>query len=200
VSEPASPARVAPPPDLTPRDFFENYLPGWFGAGVASSVTSPGSLVFHVGAESYALRLIAGKLEVTRGTATDAILQVSLSTADFGELIRQAEPLFVSGASDRLLALRSLSLDAERAKTIRNVDGSVAFEIAEADLARTLLLSPGAAVAGGTPPACTVRLAANDFWALSRGERNPFELLMDGKIRMQGRMEVAMALSTVLVG
>ena len=38
------------------------------------------------------------------------------------------------------------------------------------------------------------------FWALSRGVKNPFELLMDGKIRLQGRMEVAMALSSVLGG
>ena len=58
----------------------------------------------------------------------------------------------------------------------------------------------GVAIAGGSPPACTVRTAANDFWALSRGEKNPFELLMDGKIRLQGPMEVAMALSSVLVG
>jgi putative sterol carrier protein len=175
-------------------------LPAWFGSAVPTQVTSPGSLLFHVGDESYAVRLAAGKLAVTGGSATDAILQVSFSPADFAELIRQAEPLFVSGASDRLLALRSLSLDAERAKTIRNVDGSVAFEITEAELVRTLLLSPGAAVASSSPPACTVRIAASDFWALSRGEKNPFELLMDGKIRMQGRMEVAMALSSVLVG
>jgi putative sterol carrier protein len=159
-----------------------------------------GSLVFHVGADSYALRLLAGKLSVTTGTTTDAILQVSMSVGDFAELIVQAEPLFQSGASDRLLALRSLSLDAERAKTIRNVDGSVAFEITDDTQVRTLLLSPGVAVAGGSPPACTVRIAAADFWALSRGEKNPFELLMDGKIRLQGRMEVAMALSSVLVG
>jgi hypothetical protein len=200
VSDPAAPARVGPRPELPPSEFFETYLPGWFGTAVTSQVTSPGSLLFHVGDESYALRLEAGKLEVTRGPATDAILQVSFSPADFTELIRQAEPLFVSGASDRLLALRSLSLDAERAKTIRNVDGSVAFEITEDDVVRTLLLSPGAAVAGGSPPACTVKIASADFWALSRGERNPFELLMDGKIRIQGRMEVAMALSSVLVG
>jgi putative sterol carrier protein len=83
---------------------------------------------------------------------------------------------------------------------IRNVDGSVAFEISDAEQPRSLLLSPGAAIAGGSPPACTVRIAAADFWALSRGEKNPFELLMDGKIRMQGRMDVAMALSSVLVG
>jgi putative sterol carrier protein len=156
--------------------------------------------VFHIGAESFALRLEQGKLEVASGVATDAVLQVSLTPADFAELIRQGDALFQSGASDKLLALRSLTLDAERAKMIRNVDGSVAFEITEGDEARTLLLSPGAAVVGSSPPACTVRIAASDFWALSRGEKNPFELLMDGKIRMQGRMEVAMALSSVLIG
>ena len=184
----------------SPREFFESFLPAWFAAASTTDVSSPGSLVFHVGAESYALRLLAGKLAVAVGTATDAILQVSMTVGDFAELIVQAEPLFQSGASDRLLALRSLSLDADRAKTIRNVDGSVAFEITDEAQVRTLLLSPGVAIAGGSPPACTVRIAAPDFWALSRGEKNPFELLMDGKIRLQGRMEVAMALSSVLVG
>lgn len=183
----------------TPREFFESYLPTWFGAA-GGATTSPGSLVFHVGPATYALRLAAGKLEVEHGMTTDAILQVSMSEPDFAELIVQGQALFESGASDRLLALRSLSLDAERAKLIRNVDGSVAFEIADAEQVRTLLLSPGVAVAGSQAPACTVRVAAADFWALSRGEKNPFELLMDGKIRMQGRMEVAMALSSVLVG
>ncbi|MDF3070274.1 MAG: sterol transfer family [Polyangiaceae bacterium] len=183
-----------------PREFFENYLPTWFARAGAPSVTSPGALVFHVGAESYALRLDAGALRVQGGAPTDAVLQVSLSEPDFAELIRQAGPLFEDGVSDRVLALRSLSLDAERAALIRSVDGSVAFEITEGDLVRTLLLSPGSLLAGSAPPACTVRLAAVDFWALSRGEKNPFELLMDGKIRMQGRMDVAMALSSVLVG
>jgi hypothetical protein len=191
---------VSPAPS-SPREFFEDYLPGWFGGSAAIGQTSSaGSLVFHIGSDTFALRLEQGALRVARGAVTDAILQVSLSEPDFAELIRQAEPLFQSAATDRLLALRSLSLDAERAKLIRNVDGSVAFEIADADVVRSLLLSPGVAVAGSAPPACTVRVAATDFWALSRGDKNPFELLMDGKIRMQGRMDVAMALSSVLVG
>jgi putative sterol carrier protein len=186
-------------PPGSPREFFEQYLPTWFEKAEATGVSSPGALVFHVGAESYALRLEQGRLQVSTGVASDAVLQVSLTPADFAELIRQGDALFESGATDRLLALRSLTLDAERAKLIRNVDGSVAFEITEADEVRTVLLSPGAAIAGSSPPACTVRIAAADFWALSRGEKNPFELLMDGKIRMQGRMEVAMALSSVLI-
>ncbi len=185
----------------SPREFFDSYLPAWFAKAAVAPVTSPGTLVFHVGPDSYALRLVDGKLLAESSAATtDAILQVSMGADDFAELLRQAAPLFESGASDRLLALRSLSLDAERAALIRNVDGSVAFEITEQDLVRTLLLSPGVAVAGSAPPACTVRIASADFWALSRGEKNPFELLMDGKIRMQGRMDVAMALSSVLVG
>lgn len=184
----------------SPREFFEDYLPGWFGSAAGTQTTSPGALVFHIGPESFALRLDQGKLGVSRGAVTDAILQVSLSEADLAELIRQGEPLFASAATDRLLALRSLSLDAERAKLIRNVEGSVAFEITDGDVTRSLLLSPGIAVAGSEPAACTVRVAAADFWALSRGDKNPFELLMDGKIRMQGRMDVAMALSSVLVG
>jgi hypothetical protein len=184
----------------TPREFFEGYLPSWFGSTSGLTNSSPGSLVFHVGSESFALRLLSGQLQVESAAVTDAILQLSLARADFAALIEQAEPLFESGASERVLALRALSLDAERAKQIREVDGSVAFEIDEGSLVRTLLLSPGSAVAGSSPPACTVRLAGVDFWGLSRGERNPLELLMDGKLRIQGRMEVALALSSVLIG
>jgi putative sterol carrier protein len=184
----------------SPNEFFESYLPTWFEKAQPGQVTSPGCLVFHIGPDSWALRLVGGRLEVQTTAVTDAILQVSMAPADFTEMVSQGQSLFESGASDQLLALRSLSLDAERANLIRNVDGSVAFEVSEADQTRTLLLSPGAAIAGGSPPACTVRIAAADFWALSRGEKNPFELLMDGKIRMQGRMEVAMALSSVLIG
>jgi hypothetical protein len=189
----------------SPREFFESYLPGWFAATGTSAISSPGSLVFHVGSESFALRLQSGQLQVSSEACTDAILQVSLSRTDFAALIEQAEPLLQSGASDRVLALRALSLDAERARLIREVDGSVAFEVDESiagatPTVRTLLLSPGTALAGAAPPACTVRLAGADFWGLSRGERNPLELLMDGKLRIQGRMEVALALSSVLLG
>lgn len=184
----------------SPSEFFRSYLPAWFASAGAAGNSSPGSLLFHVGADTFALRLTAGQLEVTDGLSVDAILQLSLNPADFAELIKQAEPLFASGATDRLLALRALGVDAERAKLLRNVDGSVSFEIDDSGQLRTLLLSPGAALAGASPPACTIRVAAADFWALSRGERNPFELLMDGKLRVQGRMEVAMALSSVLLG
>lgn len=184
----------------SPSEFFESYLPRWFAAGAGGTLTSPGALVFHVGPESYSLKLQSGALQVARGLASDAILQASLSEADFSAFVAQGLAQFGAGSSQGVLALRSLELDAERAKLLRNVDGSVAFEITEGDLTRKLLLSPGALVAGAAPPACTVRAAAADFWALSRGEKNPFELLMDGKIRIQGRAEVAMALSSVLMG
>jgi hypothetical protein len=200
VSEAAGSAGTPPLASRSAAEFFESYLPAWFAQGASSTVTSPGSLVFHIGSESFVLRLVSGKLEVTRGPSNDAILQLSLSPADFAVLVEQGDALLAAGASDRMLALRSLSVDAERAKLLRNVDGSVAFEIAEGDNCRRLLLSPGAALAGQEAPACTVRIEAADFWSLSRGERNPFELLMEGKIRMQGRMDVAMALSSVLLG
>ncbi|HEY6080274.1 MAG TPA: hypothetical protein VIW29_15780, partial [Polyangiaceae bacterium] len=102
---------IAPP--RAPREFFESYLPGWFGSAAGSSVTSPGALVFHLGDERFALRLVEGKLQVTSAVVSDAILQVSMSPADFAVLIEQAQPLFESGASDRVLALRALGLDAE---------------------------------------------------------------------------------------
>jgi putative sterol carrier protein len=42
------------------------------------------------------------------------------------------------------------------------------------------------------PPNLTLTMAANDYVALSRGEANPMNLFMVGKVKLQGDMTLAM--------
>ena len=48
------------------------------------------------------------------------------------------------------------------------------------------------------PADCTIKLSLDDLEALTSGELNPTAAFMTGKIKVEGDMSVAMALSQVL--
>lgn len=49
-----------------------------------------------------------------------------------------------------------------------------------------------------TPADCTIRLAKDDFEALIAGDLTPTAAFMQGKIKVEGDMQMAMALSQFL--
>ncbi len=194
-------AMVAVPSD--PVEFFQTWLPQHFASFQASlgDGSSPGAVAFRVGErEPIAVRLRAGSVVASGGVPADTIVQVSLSEADFEPiLVRGAELLSAQrGSEGQLAVLKALTLDKERAELIRGVPGSVAFVLAATDREHRVVLTPGAAA----PPAaaaCTVRCQLSDFLAMQRGEANPFELMMNGKVQISGDAQIPMALSTLLV-
>jgi hypothetical protein len=185
-----------------PAAFFGSYVPETFArmAKPLGGTSSPGAVVFHVGESTIALRLSQGKLLTSAEVPSDTLVQVSLAAEDFEPiLVRGAEQLESAAAGvDRQLAVfRALLVDAERATLIRAVEGSLAVELT-GERAHRLTLTPGA-----RPPRvgaeCTVRCALSDFWAMQRGETNPFELMMNGKIQISGDAQIVMALSSLFV-
>jgi putative sterol carrier protein len=194
---------VSAPPESA-AEFFLQFLPALLAArGEAlPAVTSPGSIAVQVGDEIFARRLERGRLHAEQqppNGASDPIVKLSLSPEDFVALAREVFARFQASGMSRLLALQALEVDQERAKLLRNVDGSVLFEIVDQNQTRRLLLSPGASSAATATAACTVTIDATSFWALAAGEKNPLELMMEGKVRVQGRLELALALSSVFV-
>jgi len=186
-----------------PDTFFDSYVRQSLSRiqSQLQGVSSPGAVVFRVGErEPVALRLTRGELEVSRETPADTLLGVTVDEADFEPiLVRGAEALEASlGASDRQLAVfRALTLDAERAASIRAVPGSLAVELT-GERTHRLVLTPGSR----TPSAaaeCTVRSALSDFWAMQRGQANPFELMMNGKIQISGDAQIVMVLSSLFM-
>ncbi len=188
----------------TPEEFFGSWLPSSFATlqKQLGSVSSPGAIVFAVGARPpLSVRLLGGELKVTEGLPDDTIVQVRLGEAAF-------EPVFVRGAEwvsgdldnseHKLALLRALTLDAERIGLIRGVPGSVAFILSDDQASHEVWLTPGVQTPNASAE-CTVRCLLSDFLAMQRGESNPFELMMNGKIQISGDAQIPMALSSLLV-
>lgn len=185
-----------------PAAFFERYVPEHMArlGGAFAGRSSPGAIAFDVqGAGSWSLRLKDGGIEVTSGIASDALFRVTLAAADFEPvLVRGAERLGEEAGLERqLVAVRALVLDDDRVRMLRESRGSLAVKLASAAGEHQLLLTlgPDAPVAAAE---CELACALEDLWALQSGAKNPFELLMDGKVKMTGNVQLAMVLGAAL--
>jgi putative sterol carrier protein len=98
-------------------------------------------------------------------------------TDDINEIFEKMPQAFVPEKAANLNATIQLELTGEGA-------GDWVVKIANGAIAAT----PGRASA----PNLTLKMAANDYVALSKGEANPVSLFMGGKIKLQGDMTLAM--------
>lgn len=186
----------------SPVDFFESYVPAHLArlGGAFAGRSSPGAIAFDVKTKgSWSLRLRAGAIEVEQGVAADALLRITLEPADF-------EPVLVAGAERlgeeaglerQLVAVRALVLDDDRVAMLREAKGSLGLRIAGASTEHYLTISLGAAAPAG-PVDCELACALEDLFLLQSGAKNPFELMMDGKVKITGNMQLAMVLGAAL--
>jgi hypothetical protein len=186
----------------SPARFFGDYVPAHFAAleSALRERSSPGSITFEVGDESWSLRLDAGKVVVEGGVASDVLLRVTLAASDF-------EPVIVAGAARldehaglerQLVAGRALTLDEERARMLRESGGSVLLRLAGETSTHLVLVSVGGATPKPDAPDCEIDCSVADLWAIQSGTANPFQLLLDGKIRIQGNAALALAVGAAL--
>jgi len=196
------------PVSKTPSQFLLDFLPARIAAtadalGIAPS--SAGSVTFRLldRGEQYSLRLDHGRLLGSTGMAEDTLLQVTLTASDF-------EHLFV-GAAEReaarpfdperhLVALRALGIDPERAALVRQALGSVALELRAAEHLYRVVLTPGSAEPELEQPTCRISLDYQDLLDMEDGKVVPLQLLLAGKLLIQGNAQPLMALVAALTG
>lgn len=191
-----------PMPPLDPEEFFASYLPARY-AGIRDAyagVTSVGSIAFHVGDRTWSYRLVDGELETTRDLEDDVVLQVSVSEADFGPLLVAAsERRSASGTAVPSSSFRTLKMDANTARLVRRVPGSVLFAARDGDDTRRLLVTPGKRSADFATADCTIECDLDDWLeAEGGGSQAAMQLFAGGKLRVKGNVQIAMALSSVL--
>ena len=181
---------------------------GWNGTGARSrfgniGYWSSGYSRVRQGGEDPRLPLDgagANPLVVASGVAPDTLLRVTLAPSDF-------EPVIVAGASRldehaglerQLVAGRALALDEERARMLRESGGSVLLELAGDSSTHRVLVSIGGTTPKPDAPDCAIECSLADLWAIQSGTANPFQLLLDGKIRIQGNASLALAVGAAL--
>ncbi len=186
----------------SPEAFFAQYLPARVArmAAAIHGKDSVGSVAFEVlGAGKWWLKLNQGTLVASSAANEDELLTVVVRAADF-------VPVIVGGAQRvpeelpperQMIAARLLTLDQERARLINTVQGSLGLALADAGATRRLLIAPRTAQRNLDKPSCEIACSIEDFWAMQSGASNPFELLMNGRIRLDGDAQIAMALSGV---
>lgn len=187
----------------SPARFFEEYAPAHvarLGAALANR-NSPGSVAFDLGpaAGAWSLRLHQGQVEVTKGVAEDTLVHISLAPEDFETVIvAGAERLGdAAGIERQLVAVRVLTIDADRARLLRESAGSLLLRLTSPEGERRLTLTVGG-IAPKAEADAELGCELEDLWAIQSGAKNPFELLMEGKLKIGGNMQLAMALGAAL--
>lgn len=187
----------------TPEAFFTRYIPQRFELVKAALAgkTSVGSMTFRVeGAGEWSLRLADGELRVSEGMADDVILQVTIPADDFkpvlvrGAELQEGEP---ARPDQQILAFRVLTVDAERVKLVKSVQGNVAFVVRDGERSHKIVVTPGTAKPNLEKPDCRLECLMSDFMDMQTGKQNPMQLAMAGKIRITGNAQIPMALSGV---
>jgi SCP-2 sterol transfer family len=188
----------------SPERFFGDYVPAQLARLGASlgALSSVGAVVFDLGESgAWSLRFDGGIPRVERHIDPEPLVRVTLAAADFEPIIVEgAEKLASDDAPERqLVAARVLTVDAERARLLREAPGSVALRLkAATGVEHRLTVTLGSAPPKIEAPDCEIECALEDLWALQGGTKNAFELLMDGKLKLSGKIELAMALGAAL--
>ena len=184
--------------------YFTQYIPTRFsGLPGFEMVSSIGSVTFavpEVGVWSFRLR--QGQLVHEPGLLGDTVVRITIPQASFEPLVvRGTERLLTLALAPekQMLAFRALTLDAERAAQIRSVVGSVSFAVEDGGVTHRVFVTPGGAEPNLEKPECEISCEAEAFWGLQTGTHNPFELLMNGKIKITGEAQIPMALSSLFV-
>jgi hypothetical protein len=186
----------------SPARFFGDYVPAHL-AGIGSALSdrsSPGAIAFEIGAEAWSLRLKNGTVVVETGIASDTLLRLTLSASDFEPVIvKGAERLDEQAGLERqLVAARALTLDEERARLLRESGGSVLLSLSSDAGGHRVLVSIGGRAPKPDAPDCEIECSLVDLWSIQNGSVNPFQLLLDGKIRIKGNAELALAVGAAL--
>ncbi|MCS6901268.1 MAG: SCP2 sterol-binding domain-containing protein [Myxococcales bacterium] len=200
----------------TPGEFFSTFIPQRFAALPASvhsalaGKSSPGALVCRVEGNCggvWSLRLEGGKVAVSREVPEDTLLQITISTEDFVPILIEGARAYEAANPDlskqtlerQLIAFKALAIDAERAKLIRAIPGSMVFAIKDGETVRRLALTPGGKPPRLEKPECRVDCMIGDFRDMQAGKVQPMQLFMQQKMKMIGNAQIPMALSTVFV-
>ncbi len=176
------------------REFFNSVLPDLFSdPQLLAGRTSRLSVCFCVDEAAYSLRIKDGRLLVNPGRDPEALVSLTLTEADF--------PTLFSGVTAELrdqragIALQVLLAEDAALSELRELSGGVEFAIKDGGSVRRLLLSLGQAEPDWSQAECVITAELQDFLRVQKGEAHPIELMMQGKLQIEGDPSLLMLLA-----
>jgi hypothetical protein len=176
---------------LTDAEFFLSWLPNRLEElGAAQRILVPVTIQVEVAAAVYSISVGPGSATVGQEPLTNPTFRVRLDTQSFERLLGGAESMPL----DEGPVLRMMSLDREAIELVTQVSGCLEARFEEGEETYRLIIGPGHVAEVG----CTISCALSDIEQVRAGKVQPIELLMNGKLRIDGDPQIALALGSLL--
>lgn len=189
-----------PPAPIAPPEFFERWLPEAFASEGLPPDAMELDLVVGVrlrgeGGGEWLVHLERGSLRVEAGATEHAAFTLIQTVADWrgslwegrgGAFGRQAAALFQPGARPAGPAARAASpAGLAQLRALNGLVRMVVTDEAAGDWIVDFKLGPGPVP---DEPSATVRISAEDAGALERGELDPMQAFLSGRVQIAGDM------------
>lgn len=187
---------------LTAQRFFLEWLPEQLRTlDVAKSIALKVSVLVAAGEQTFAIAVEPSRVAISAAELKEPTFRLSLDSLAVDKLLGPAlntswqELQAQNPAAASSPALRLLSLDQETLDVLTSVTGCLEVRVADGAETMVLVFGPGQQKDVG----CTIFCELSDLLLVQAGKAQPFELLMNGKLRIEGDPQIALALSSVLM-
>lgn len=196
------------PRTTRPADWFERILPGLPLQLPATTLAH--AVAYHVhgaGGGTWTVGLRDGRLVTTAGMAPNVAAQLSMSAAHLREALtgalrdRLKAVLVKQGRAVTLPPVSRLPEDALVA-AVAALGGSIAFEIGDREYDDTyrFVLTLGNGPAAFERATTTIQVDADDLVGLAGARTPPWQILVSGKLRIQGDAGLPTRVLSTLMG
>jgi putative sterol carrier protein len=181
------------PANVTPAQFFEEFLPMGFAAQAAESGSAPSdfTMAFRLDGEGggeWLAKIEGGKMNVTRGGG-EANLTTSMAVGDWRDAVQGQ-----NGASLALILPPQRPGRPDNSGRAKQLKGTMAIELSReaGDPFRMEMCFNGAAA-----PKTVLKAKIADYVAMQEGTLNGQQAFMSGKLKVEGDMGFLMQVATL---
>lgn len=200
-----------PPSGTTPQEFFERFIPDAFKANPLPEEARQIDLTIGIrldgdGGGEWRYQIKNGELAVSQGSTEDAAFTLVQSVADWrgalwegrgGAFGRQSQSLFQPGGGSGAGSPAAAGMSPAALQQLQALKGLIRMVVtggAGGDWSVGFKLGAGPIP---EPPTTTVTIAAADADAMERGELDPMQAFMSGRIQIAGDMTLLMQMQAI---
>lgn len=190
-----------PPRDITPKDFFETWLPGEYDRLKASIEPAPPNLAAQIqlegdGGGTWLLELAGGALTVSNRTAPNADVTLTQSVADWRAITTGEDGPGLDLTPPEGISIQHWFVNPAIHQALASVRGTLRFEI-PGFRGRTFAVA--LTFHGATQPHATISVDAETVAAIRSGALPAPQAFFAGKIQMSGDSAFAMQVAMTVM-